>query len=439
MKKIAVISLGCDKNRIDTEHMLYRIAQKGYSVSDVNDADVIIINTCAFIESARSESIETILECAELKKAGKCEKIIVTGCLPQKYRAELIDELPEADAFLGAFEYDKITDIIEGLSDRSNESEAENFDAAENTPRLLTTFPHVAYLKIAEGCDNRCTFCTIPSIRGGYRSRRAADIVAEAEGLVNDSVKELILVAQDVTRYGEDIGDSLISLLTELERLDVKIRLLYCYPEKVTDALIDKIASSDKIVKYIDVPVQHVSDKILKLMNRRTTGADIRALTDKLHARGITVRTTLMVGFPNETETEFGELCDFVRSAKPEYAGIFAYSKEDGTAAARLGGQVKKSEKIKRVKILGEIATAVTREFGGSLVGKTVDVLYEDIDFDKNMFMGRAEFQAPDVDGRVYFTAAEADVGKVYKVKITDSDDYDLYGEAVAAADGECQ
>ncbi len=238
------------------------------------------------------------------------------------------------------------------------------------------------------------------------------------------------MVAQDVTRYGTDIGESLLSLLDALEELDgATLRLLYCYPEQVTDALIEKIASSPKIAKYIDIPVQHYSDKILKLMNRRATGAQIEALVNKLHARGITVRTTLMVGFPGETETEFGELCEFVKRAKPEYAGVFAYSKEDGTPAARLSGQVKTADKRKRVKILGGICAAVTREFNRGLCGQTLDVLYEDVDYDKNLFMGRALFQAPDVDGRVYFKADEVDVGNVYRVRIDRSDDYDLYGE----------
>lgn len=437
MKNVAVISLGCDKNRIDTEHMLYRISRGGYGIVDLADADVIIVNTCAFIESARQESIDTILQCAELKKSGRCKSLIVTGCLPQKYMAELVAAIPEADAFLGAFEYDKIIDTIErneiaetAAASAPCATERERFVNAENESRLLTTFPHVAYLKIAEGCNNKCTFCTIPSIRGAYRSRPIADITREAERLAKDGVKELILVAQDVTRYGSDMGESLIALLDELEKIDgVTLRLLYCYPEQVTDELIDRISSSPKIAKYIDIPVQHYSDKILKLMNRKATGAQIEALITKLHAHGITVRTTLMVGFPGETETEFGELCEFVKRAKPEYAGVFAYSKEDGTPAARLAGQVKTADKRKRVKILGEICTAVTREFNRGLCGQTLDVIYEDVDYDKNLFMGRAQFQAPDVDGRVYFKADGVDVGNVYRVKIADSDDYDLYGE----------
>lgn len=439
MKKIAIISLGCDKNRVDTEHMLFRIAKAGYTVSDLNEADVVIVNTCAFIESARQESIDTVLECARLKTDGNCKKLIVTGCLPQKYRRELEEALPEVDAFLGAFEYDKISDILAdtdiAATDECAVMDYGAFCADENVGRILTTFPHTAYLKIAEGCNNKCTFCTIPSIRGGYRSRPLADIVKEANGLVRDGVKELILVAQDVTRYGSDIGGSLIELVGALEKTDVSlIRLLYCYPEQVTDELIQKIATSQKIAKYIDIPVQHASDKILKLMNRRTTGNAVAALIQKLHARGIVVRTTLMVGFPGEGEAEFEELVEFVKKAKPEYAGIFAYSKEDGTPAARLKDQVNKREKLKRVKALGGVCAEVTREFNSSLVGKTLKVLYEDVDFDKKLFAGRAEFMTPGVDGTVYFTGNDVDVGKFYKVKITGCDEYDLYGELVGEA-----
>lgn len=437
MKNVAVISLGCDKNRVDTEHMLYALSRGGYSVCDVDDADVIIVNTCAFIESARQEGIDVILSCARLKETGACKKLIVTGCLPQRYREELEEALPEVDGFLGAFEYDKLISVIEGDGHESAHAESaatgdgrEKFCDFERGGRLLTTYPHVAYVKIAEGCDNKCTFCAIPAIRGAYRSRPIADIVREVEGLAKDGVREIILVAQDVTRYGKDVGCDIIELLAALEKTAAeKLRLLYCYPECVTDALIDKIASSDKIVKYIDIPAQHRSDRILKLMNRRLSGDNLEELIGKLHARGIVVRTTLMVGFPSETEEDFDALCDFVKRAKPEYAGIFAYSKEDGTAAARLSGQIDKRTKKRRVEALGKIAAEATRGFNESLVGQTIDVIYEDADFDKNLFVGRADFQSPDVDGRVYFKARRVDVGKTYRVKITSCDDYDLYGE----------
>lgn len=443
MENVAVISLGCDKNRIDTEHMLYRLVQGGFAVSDVDDADVIIVNTCAFIESAREESIDTILNYAELKKTGNCKKLIVTGCLPQKYRDELISALPEVDAFLGTYDYERIVDIVNGNEQESEDSDSEAlatdnterddnaFYQAENCGRLLTTYPHVAYLKIAEGCNNKCTFCTIPSIRGAYRSRPISDIYAEAEKLSTDGVKELILVAQDVSRYGIDIGSSLVELLGELEKLPVLIRLLYCYPERITDALIEKIATSDKIAKYIDIPIQHCSQKILKLMNRKTSQTALEKLIKKLHAHGIVVRTTLMVGFPGETQKEFDELCAFVNKVKPEYAGVFAYSKEVDTPSAWLPNQVKKSDKIKRVNALGRVCAAVTKEFNAKQVGKVLRVMYEDVDFDKNMFVGRAQFQAPDVDGVVYIKGNELEVGKYYDVEITKSTNYDLYGKVV--------
>ncbi len=448
MKNVAVISLGCDKNRVDTERMLYRIARGGYGISDIADADIIIVNTCAFIESARQESIDTILQAAEFKSAGKCKRLVVTGCMPQVYREELKTELPEVDAFLGVSEYDKILEAIDCEECSTESKQYQNADAVasdsneydeflrcENVGRLLTTYPHVAYLKIAEGCGNHCTFCSIPKIRGKYRSRPITDVVNEAAGLVKDGVKELILVAQDVTRYGEDRGkNKLVALLTELEKLPVRtVRLLYCYPERVTDELIDMISSSDKIAKYIDIPLQHYSDAVLKLMNRKSTGAMSEELINKLHARGIVVRTTLMVGFPNETDDDFAALKAFVLRARPEYAGVFAYSKEDGTAAARLKGQITKSIKRARADELGAACTTVTREFNESLIGKTVKVVYEDVDYDDGLFIGRAEFQTPDVDGVVYFKSKTAvNVGDVYNVKISAlRGDYDLYGEVV--------
>lgn len=448
MENVAVISLGCDKNRIDTEHMLYRLVRGGFAVSDISDADVIIVNTCAFIESAREESIDTILSYAELKKTGKCKKLIVTGCLPQKYRDELVTALPEVDAFLGTFDYENIVDIVNGVTpdvqsengeavatENSDYSSAAFYDA-ENCGRLLTTYPHVAYLKIAEGCNNKCTFCTIPSIRGKYKSRPLADIYAEADKLAADGVKEIILVAQDVSRYGCDIGSSLIELLCELEKLPVTIRLLYCYPERITDDLIEKISSSDKIAKYIDIPIQHCSNKILKLMNRKTNKLALEKLIKKLHARGIVVRTTLMVGFPGETQTEFDELCEFVKRVKPEYAGVFAYSKEDDTPSAWLPDQVKKSDKIKRVNALGRVCAEVTKEFNSKQVGKILRVIYEDVDFDKNRFVGRAQFQTPDVDGVVYITGTDLEVGNYYDVQITKSNNYDLYGKVIEQTGG---
>lgn len=434
---VAVITLGCDKNRVDAEHMLYRISCGGYGICDYSTADVIVINTCAFIESARQESIDTILECAALKKSGTCKAIVVTGCLSQKYKAELEAALPEADVFLPLDRSADICAAIESAVKGQTQEPEKNYDfnAAENCGRLITTYPHTAYIKIADGCDNHCTFCTIPSIRGLYRSRPMQDVVNEAVSLCNDGAIELILVAQDVTAYGKDLyGDyKLVELLEQLENsVTAKIRLLYCYPEKVTDKLIDKIAHSNRICKYIDIPLQHAADGVLKRMGRKSSGEQAERLIEKLHQNGIVVRTTLMVGFPGETETDFDTLCKFVARAKPEYAGIFAYSKERDTPSYKLDGHLTKRVKLSRVNALGKICKNVTAAFNASIVGKVINVVYEDVDYDKNLFVARSEFQAPDVDGRVYLTAQNPiHVGKVYQALITDSDAYDLYGRVI--------
>ncbi len=422
-KKIAVVSLGCDKNRVDTEKMLWYLHDGDYSVtSDYSEADFIIVNTCAFIESARKEAIGTILEMARYKQSGSCKKLIVTGCLVEKHRAELVDGLPEVDAFLGINEYEKIRACFEeGVQ-----------PARSDDGRILTTPPHYAYLRIADGCDNFCTFCTIPSIRGKYRSRTLESLIAEAESLADRGVSELILIAQDVTSYGKDLfgKPSLLSLVRELSKLDFKwIRLMYCYPELVTDELIDEIANNPKLVKYIDIPMQHVSDSVLKRMNRRSNYAELCSLCDKLKARGIALRTTFMVGFPGETEEDFARLAEFTKRYKPENLGIFAYSKEDGTPSAKLKGHLPKTEKLARVNKLGEINLTNVINKNRSLVGKTVEVLYEEIDYDRGMFKGRTEQSAPEIDTAVYFTGDFADVGNFYKVRITGYDEYDLIGE----------
>ncbi len=425
MKKIAVVSLGCDKNRVDTEKILYYLSSGDYEITaDYSQAQVIIVNTCAFIESARKEAIDVVLEMAEYKKHGKCETLIVTGCLVQKYRAELEAELTEADAFLGIGEYEGIRRAIEGA-----ETSCE-----VKSGRVLTTPPHYAYLRIADGCNNFCTFCTIPSIRGPYRSETIESLVEEAKGLSDEGVRELVLVAQDVTAYGTDIygKPSLVELLRELVKLDFKwIRLMYCYPELVTDELIDLITSEEKIAKYVDIPMQHVSDSVLKRMNRRSDYARHAELCEKLHSRGIAVRTTFMVGFPGETQEDFDLLVDFVRKYRPDKVGIFAYSKEEGTPSAKLKGQITKREKLKRVNELGKAYLQTVRERNAAAVGTTVEVLYEDLDYDKSAYVGRTQYDAPDVDGKVYFSGEFADVGSFYKVKITGSDGYDLIGEIV--------
>lgn len=427
--KLAVVSLGCDKNRVDTEKMLYRLRGKLEIVGDMSAADVIIINTCGFILPAREESINTILEAASYKTSGSCSKLIVTGCLVQKHADELKESLPEVDAFLGVNDYDKICDVLSGeIAFCASTNPCEEIEG-----RILTTPPHYAYLKIADGCDNYCTYCTIPYIRGRYRSVPMESLISEASELVSSGVKELILVAQDVTRYGVDLyGDyKLIELLNRLSALDVKwIRLMYCYPELVSDELISEIVSNEKIAKYIDIPLQHVDDDVLKKMNRKSSEQSIRAVIGKLKEAGIAVRTTLMTGFPSETEEQFDKLLSFVSEYKLRHVGAFAYSDED-TPSSKIKGKVPASVRRNRAKKVLLAHKKNVTEYNSAMVGKVVKVLYEDLDYDKMMFKGRTEDCAPDIDTYVYFKADFADVGNFYNVRITGYKGYDLIGEAI--------
>jgi ribosomal protein S12 methylthiotransferase len=415
--------------------MVYLLTSAGYGLTpDLAAAEVILINTCAFIEPARVEAVDAVIEAGRYKKDGKCRKLLVAGCLPQKYKTEIAADLPEVDAFLTAADYDG---IVSALARLYGEPEpAASAAPVNNCPygRFLTTPPHYAYLKIADGCDNKCAYCTIPSIRGPYRSRDIQSLVDEAQSLADGGVRELILVAQDVTRYGADLNGEygLIDLLRRLSRLPItRIRLMYCYPELVTDGLIREIDSNPKIAKYIDIPLQHVSDSVLKRMNRKSTRKSIEALLAKIRAANnyISVRTTLMTGFPGETEDDFAEMCDFLRLHKPDNVGFFAYSDEEDAPAYRLPDKIDEDEKRRRLGILGELHLANAREAGKKAVGKTLAVLYEDIDFDKNMFVGRTEYNAPEIDSRVYFTGGFADAGREYDVLITGYNDYDLTGE----------
>ncbi len=434
-KNVAVISLGCDKNRVDTEKMLYSLNKAGYNlVSDYSSAQIIIVNTCAFIESARSEAIDTILAAAQYKK-DKLEKLIVTGCLPKKYSAELKDGLPEVDMFLGTENYYALPEIIENLyGDSSNYvPTCDKFDCSD---RFLSTPTHYAFLKISDGCDNHCTFCTIPSIRGKYVSRSEESLIEEAKMLEQSGVKELILVAQDVTRYGIDLYGEyrLVPLLRKLSALDFEwIRLMYCYPELVTEELICEIDNNAKIAKYIDIPMQHADDSILKLMNRRGNSGDLAKLLKRISEckNHIAVRTTFMVGFPGEKQENFDNLYNFLSEYKIDNVGIFAYSDEEDTPSFRLKNRVNAETKAKRVEKLGELYKNIRIEKNKALVGKTLKVLYESIDFDRNMFVGRTQYNAPEIDTAVYFTGEFADVGTFYDVKITGYDEYDLIGETV--------
>ncbi|MGN0765476.1 MAG: 30S ribosomal protein S12 methylthiotransferase RimO [Christensenellales bacterium] len=438
--KVGTVSLGCDKNRIDTENMLAYLKDYGYDFTpDPSEAEIIIVNTCGFIESAKVEAINTVLEMAEYKKQGKCKVLVVTGCLVQRYMDEMSAEMPEIDVFLGTANYHKLPEILNSLTTDSGQVKLKNDinDRRFSANRVLTTPEHYAYVKIAEGCDNHCTYCAIPYIRGKYTSRTIQDIVQEVEGLLaKHPVKEIILVAQDVTNYGKDLyGEPrLIDLLEELSQLDVEwIRLMYLYPELITDKLLDYIASNPKICKYLDIPCQHISDTILKRMNRRVDGDYIRKLIDRIRSRGnFAIRSTFIVGFPGESQEDFDELYDFVTEAKLDRCGFFAYSCEEGTPAARLGGQIDEEVKQERVEALYALSEDILAQKLQDRVGEVVDVIYEGVDYDRQAFYGRTQFDAPDIDTTVYFTASRpVDIGTIYKVKIVGVDGEDSIGELI--------
>ncbi len=431
-KKIGVISLGCDKNRVDTEKMLYFLSQRHTLTTDYDNADIIVINTCAFLESARKEAIEEIL-LAILKKENGLEKIIVSGCLPQKFIDEIKDEFLEVDAFLGVSEYDNVLEVIDRIysGERVVLVGEPRGECGKN--RVLTT-SNYAYLKIADGCSNHCTYCLIPYIRGKFRSVPIADLIEEAKGL--GELNELILVAQDVAKYGCDLIPqvSLTELIRELSKLsNVKgIRLLYCYPENITDELINEIAVNPKVIKYIDIPLQHADDNVLKLMNRKGTGKGYLELIEKLKSRvkGIAIRSTFITGFPRESEDAFNNLLEFLKSAKLFNAGFFKYSREQGTPAYKLDGQIPACVKTARLKKLYSLQKKIVKENNKALVGKAFKVVAEGFDDEQLVYYGRAYFNAPDIDGKIYFFSAdEIEYGSFYDVKIIKATGYDLYGE----------
>lgn len=431
-KTIGVISLGCDKNRVDTEKMLAVLGSDKIT-QDQEEAQIIIVNSCAFLESSRKEAIETVFDVNELRKTGKLEKIVLTGCMPQKFVSEMFDEFKEVDVFLGTGDYEYLPEAIE----LAYQGERVNFVGKakefKEKKRVVTTPLHYAYLKIADGCDNHCTYCLIPSIRGKYRSEKEEDLVAEAQSL--GDVKELILVAQDVTRYGEDIygENKFAELLRKLSALDNigSIRILYCYPDKLTDELIAEIKNNDKIIKYLDIPLQHADPVVLKRMNRKGTGEGYLKLIAKLRKEipDIAIRSTFIAGFPGETEEQFENLLEFIKEAKLTNAGFFAYSREEGTPAYRLSDQIDEKVKQSRVKKLYAAQKKVSEERNKSLVGKQIKVICDGVDYDKQSFYGRAYFSAPEIDGKAYFTYdGEIKQGEYYNVKITKADAYDLYG-----------
>ncbi len=433
-KLFGVISLGCDKNRVDTEKLLGLLKARGCRLTDnLNEAQIVIVNTCAFLQSARAEAIETVLDCSSYKN-GRLEKLVVTGCLPEKFIDELYEPLAEADIFLGITDYEK---IFEALEQAYKTGERQNFvkKGEDNylSQRVLTTDEHYAYLKIADGCYNRCTYCLIPKIRGKYRSYPMEALLKEAEAL--GEIAELIVVAQDTTRYGEDLygKNCFVELLQKLSALEnvQAIRLLYCYPDVIGDELIEEIATNDKILKYIDIPLQHSEDRVLKLMNRKGKRADYLALIRKLRTRipNIAIRSTFISGFPSETEEEFEAMKSFLKEAQFLNCGFFAYSKEPDTGAGRMKGQIHHATKQRRVRALYQTQEQISKSLLSKFAGKWIEVLCDGIDYDKNCFVGRAYFSAPDIDGKVYFNAAEAMQGERYTVYIERADAYDLYGK----------
>ena len=434
-KKIGVISLGCDKNRVDTEKMLAILSERHELTSNIEDAEIIIVNTCAFLESARKEAITEILSASQFKIDGVAEKLIVTGCLPQKFIEELKDELTEVDAFTGVSDYGQILSVIDRLYSGERVISVGEPRGECGKKRVLTT-DHFAYLKIADGCSNHCTYCLIPYIRGAFRSVPIKDLIEEAKGL--GDVKELILVAQDTAKYGADFSDgtSLVTLIRELSKLTNVhgIRLMYCYPENITDELIHELKVNPKLIRYIDMPLQHADDAVLKLMNRKGTGEGYLSLIEKLRreVKGIAIRSTFITGFPRESEQAFNNLIDFLQKAKLFNAGFFKYSKEQGTAAARLDGQISAGVKTARLKKLYSVQKKIVKENNRALVGKTFKVLAEGFDENEMVYYGRAYFNAPDIDGKIYFFSGdEVNYGEYLDVKIIKATGYDLYGERI--------
>lgn len=434
-KSFALISLGCAKNLVNSEQMLYLMSEAGYTlVPEADGADLVIVNTCGFIDAAKSEAIDTILEMAELKKAGRLGGIIVTGCLSERYRDSISEELPEIDTVLGVGSFGSIVEAADAVMEGRRLSLFGDSSAPiDEIPRVVSTGPGWAYLRIAEGCNNFCAFCAIPFIRGRYRSRRMEDIVEEARDLAAHGVKELIVIAQDITRYGTDLYGkrSLAALCRELAKIEGVewIRLHYLYPDQFDDELIDELASNGKIVKYLDIPIQHINDGILKAMNRRGTGGEIRALFRTLRERipGLVLRTSLIAGLPGEGEAEFEELCEFLREARIERVGVFPFSPEEGTPAAKMP-HVDAEEAQRRADIILELQAPIMDEFCAGFVGRTLRVLCEGVDDETGLNAGRSYADSPDIDGRVLFSGSAAE-GEMVNVLIQSAEDGILFGE----------
>lgn len=446
--KIGVVSLGCPKNLVDSETMLGLIHEENYEITnDPSEAEIIIVNTCGFIESAKEESINTILQMAEYKKSGSCKYIIVTGCLSQRYAEELFNELPEADAIAGVEVYDEIGSIIKRVMNGERfimleRSKPDVIYTSKETflPRILTTPSYTAYLKIAEGCDNCCSYCAIPKIRGPYRSKPMEQVLKEAKALADNGVKELIVVAQDTTRYGEDLpGGKLLlaDLLKELNKIESLkwIRVMYCYPNNFTDELIETFASLDKVCKYVDLPLQHASNRLLASMNRYDTREEVETLLAKLRKRipGIVIRTTFIVGFPGETDADFEELKEFVEQQRFENAGVFAYSQEDGTVAGAMPNQIPDEIKQERYHELMALQAQISEEIHKDTEGQTLEVLIEGIEEDgSGLHYGRSYREAPDIDGLVFIeNPGDIKPGCFVKVNILQGFTYESVGERI--------
>ena len=436
-KKIGMVSLGCPKNQVDAERMLASLKESGYEITpNEEEAEVIIVNTCGFIESAKTEAIENIIEVARYKEEGNLKALIVTGCLAERYKEQIKSEMPEVDAVLGI---GSNSDIVEAVDRALKGEEASSFGDKDRLPlcgeRVLTTPFYTAYLKVAEGCDNRCTYCAIPDIRGSFRSLSIEECVREAKTLALKGVKELVVVAQDTTNYGVDLygKPSLTELLKELVKIEGIhwIRTLYTYPDKITDELLELIAAEDKLVPYLDIPIQHCNDRILKRMNRRGNRSELEELFEKIRNKvpGITLRTTLITGFPGETEEEFTELCEFVRKTRFDRLGCFSYSAEEDTPAADFPDQVDMQTRFDRSENIMNDQMTIAEEKNQEKIGMTVEVLVEGYDSYIKCFFGRSMADAPDIDGKVFFKSEKSlEVGSFVSVEINDVIEYDLLG-----------
>lgn len=450
--KIGFVSLGCPKNQLDTEVMLHEVASRGHEITpEETEADIVIINTCAFIESAKKEAIDNILDIAWLKKHHKLKGLIVTGCMAERYGKEILEEFPEVDAVLGVGSIHNICEavdsVIANIGKKRKKGQPDNrYYSCEdkNTvklggDRILTTPEYAAYLKISEGCDNRCTYCAIPDIRGKFRSRPMDELVEEAKDLDALGVRELTIIAQDTTRYGKDLYgeyclDKLLHRITEETNIPW-IRVLYCYPDKMTDGLIEEMKNNPRILKYIDLPLQHISDKVLRRMNRHGRSADIREVLAKIRHEipDVVIRTTFIVGFPGETEEDFEELCEFVKDQKFARAGVFTYSREEGTPAYGFEDQIDEQIKQDRMDILMQMQMRISDEINNEKIGKVVNVLCEDYDAVSEYHFGRSEADAPEIDGKVFFKFdGRIAPGSFVKVKVRSTTDYDLCGFAMS-------